>query len=89
MRIAAILLALCVLATDSSIAAAAAASPAASSGVTVVEQPNPSSDLVGTEVLLQAGLDRQTPRQNGLAALVAETILHTPVRAHLRWLARR
>lgn len=57
-----------------------AAAPAAPQpAVTVVEQPDSGVDLVGTEVLLQAGLDRQTPRQNGLAALVAETILHTPV----------
>ena len=45
----------------------------------VVEQPDASSELVGTELLLPAGLDRQTPRQNGLAALVAEAILQTPV----------
>ncbi len=56
---------------------AAAASPAPS--VIMVEQPDPNADLVGAELLLQAGLDRQTPQQNGLAALVAETILHTPV----------
>lgn len=58
-----------------------AAAPAATSagGVTVVEQPDPASDLVGVEVLLQAGLDRQTPRENGLAALVAQAILNTPV----------
>jgi predicted Zn-dependent peptidase len=60
-------------------ASAAAAPLPAPAGVTLVEQPDPAADLVGTEVLLQAGLDRQTPRQNGLAALVAETILHTPV----------
>jgi predicted Zn-dependent peptidase len=49
-----------------------------SAGATVVVQPVPAADLVGTEVVLQAGLDRQSPRQNGLAALVAEAILHTP-----------
>jgi predicted Zn-dependent peptidase len=59
--------------------AQAAAPIAAPGGVTVVEQPDSTSDLAGIEVLLQAGLDRQTPRQNGLAALVAESILHTPV----------
>lgn len=45
----------------------------------VVEQPDPGSDLTGTEVLLQAGLDRQSSKQSGLSALVAEAILHTPV----------
>lgn len=45
----------------------------------VVEQPNPGGDLTGAEVVLQAGLDRQTAKQNGLAALVAEAVLHTPV----------
>lgn len=45
----------------------------------VVEQPNPGADLTGTEVLLQAGLDRQSSKQSGLSALVAEAILHTPV----------
>ncbi len=46
---------------------------------TVVQQPDPTAELVGTEILVQAGLDRQTPKQNGLAALVAECILRTPV----------
>jgi predicted Zn-dependent peptidase len=46
---------------------------------TVVQQADPAAELVGTEVLLQAGLDRQTPKQNGLAALVAQCILRTPV----------
>jgi predicted Zn-dependent peptidase len=47
--------------------------------VTLVQQPDASADLAGTEVLLQAGLDRQTPKQNGLAALVAQCVLRTPV----------
>jgi predicted Zn-dependent peptidase len=46
---------------------------------TLVQQPDPTAELIGTELLLQAGLDRQTPKQNGLAALVAECILRTPV----------
>ncbi|HZT11666.1 MAG TPA: hypothetical protein VFA29_02620 [Candidatus Baltobacteraceae bacterium] len=50
-----------------------------SRGAAVVEQPDASAEIVGTELLLPAGLDRQTPRQNGLAALVAEAILQTPV----------
>lgn len=47
--------------------------------VTVVQAPDTTVQLIGTEVLLQAGLDRQTPQQSGLAALVAECILQTPV----------
>lgn len=46
---------------------------------TVVEQPDAGADLIGTEIVLQAGLDRQTPKQSGLAALVAQSILLTPV----------
>jgi zinc protease len=57
----------------------AAPLPVTPPGVTLVEQPDATSDLVGVEVLLQAGLDREAPNQNGLAALVAETILRTPV----------
>ncbi|HET9095368.1 MAG TPA: insulinase family protein [Candidatus Baltobacteraceae bacterium] len=52
---------------------------ARAAGVSVVQQPDPSADLVGTEIVLQAGLDRQTAKQNGLAALVAQSILQTPV----------
>ena len=52
---------------------------AAPADVTYVQQPDASADLAGVQVLLQAGLDRQTSRQNGLASLVAETILRTPV----------
>jgi predicted Zn-dependent peptidase len=58
---------------------AAAAPVTAPGGVTVVQQPDAHAELVGTEVLLLAGIDRQTQSQNGLAALVAETILRTPV----------
>ena len=60
-------------------ASAPSARALAAAGVTVVEQPNPTADLTAVELLLQAGLDRQTPHQNGLAALVAEVILRTPV----------
>ncbi len=56
-----------------------AASPARGAGPLVVQQPDATAQLVGTELLLQGGLDRQTSRQNGLAALVAESILRTPV----------
>lgn len=53
--------------------------PARASGVRVVQQADSSADLTGTEVVLQAGLDRENVKQNGLAALVAESILLTPV----------
>lgn len=46
--------------------------------VSVVQQPDPTADLVGVEVVLQAGLDRQTAKQSGLAALAAQSILQTP-----------
>jgi predicted Zn-dependent peptidase len=36
------------------------------------------SPLAGVELIVRAGLDRQTAAQNGLAALVAETVLRTP-----------
>lgn len=49
------------------------------SALTIVRQPDPAANLVGTEVVLRAGLDRQTPAQNGLSALVAQAILQTPV----------
>jgi zinc protease len=58
---------------------ACSALPAQAAGPIVLEQPDASAELTGTEVLLQAGLDRQTTKQNGLAALVAQTILKSPV----------
>ncbi len=48
-------------------------------GVTVVSQADPSASLVGVEFAIPAGLDRQDLREDGLAALVAESILKTPV----------
>lgn len=48
-------------------------------GATIVNQPDSSATLVGVAVVVRAGLDRQTLKENGLAALVAETILRTPV----------
>jgi predicted Zn-dependent peptidase len=47
-------------------------------GVAIVRQSDPQAALVGVEFVVHAGLDRQTLRQNGLAALVAQTILQTP-----------
>lgn len=51
----------------------------AAGAATVIQQPDATAELAGTEILLQAGLDRETPKQNGLAALVAQCILRTPV----------
>lgn len=48
-------------------------------GATIVRQSDSHSQLVGTVLVVRAGLDRQTMKQNGLAALTAETILRTPV----------
>lgn len=52
---------------------------ARANAATIVSQPDATIPIAGTEVVLAAGLDRQTPSQNGLAALVAESILRTPV----------
>jgi zinc protease len=48
-------------------------------GTTIVQQSDTRLPLVGVEVIVRAGLDRQTLKQSGLAALVAAAILHTPV----------
>lgn len=48
-------------------------------GSTIVRQVDPHSSLVGVAIVVEAGLDRQTMKQNGLAALAAQTILRTPV----------
>ena len=48
-------------------------------GTTIVRQLDAHSALVGVALVVRAGLDRQTMKQNGLAALVAQTILRTPV----------
>jgi zinc protease len=67
---------------------AAAAAPTVSppsvdtvSGATVVQQVDSAASLAGVTLLVRAGLDRQTMRENGLAALTAETILRTPVQS--------
>ncbi len=71
------------------VAALPAASPAAAAvqapslqsagGATIVRQVDGAAALVGVSLVVRAGLDRQTMRENGLAALVAQTILQTPV----------
>ena len=68
---------LCVCGTAAQ--AAANFSVSSASGAAIVRQDDPAADLIGTQVRLQAGLDRQSPAQNGLAALVAEAILQTSV----------
>lgn len=45
----------------------------------IVQQPDPGNPLVGMQLFIRAGLDRQTTAQNGLAALTAQTILQTRV----------
>ncbi|MDP9111701.1 MAG: hypothetical protein M3M96_08725 [Candidatus Eremiobacteraeota bacterium] len=47
--------------------------------VPVLTQNDPTTQLIGTELFVPAGLDRQSSSQNGLAALVAECIVQTPV----------
>jgi predicted Zn-dependent peptidase len=69
--------------------AAALAAPAAAAGprTAVVDLggtrayvlADPASPLAAVELFVRAGLDRQTAGQSGLAALVAEAVLHTPV----------
>jgi predicted Zn-dependent peptidase len=62
-------------------ASAADAGPTAQvvNGVTIVSQPDAAASLVGVAIVVRAGLDRQTMKQSGLAALTAETIVRTPV----------
>ncbi|HEY9086403.1 MAG TPA: insulinase family protein [Candidatus Tyrphobacter sp.] len=47
-------------------------------GVTLVSQSDSSAALVGVEFTIAAGLDRERLRQDGLAALVAQSVLETP-----------
>ena len=48
-------------------------------GTTVVQQSDSAASLAGIALVVRAGLDRETMKQNGVAALVAQTILLTPV----------
>lgn len=59
--------------------AAPAPSTTSSDGTTIVTQPDASVQLVGVSYFMRAGLDRQAVRQDGLAALTAETILRSSV----------
>jgi len=49
------------------------------SGAKIVTQIEASNPLTGMQIFIPAGLDRETPNQSGLAALVAESIVRTPV----------
>ncbi len=49
-------------------------------GLTVVRQNDPQNPLTGIALFIPAGLDRQIPAQNGIAALTAEALL-LPARA--------
>jgi predicted Zn-dependent peptidase len=46
---------------------------------TIIQQHDNAASLIGVALVVRAGLDRETLKQNGLAALVAETIVQTPV----------
>jgi zinc protease len=67
--------------------AAQAIAPAAAAPTAVVDLGGPRAyvradgvaSLAAVELYVRAGLDRQTASQNGLAALVAESVLQTPV----------
>jgi zinc protease len=48
-------------------------------GERVYVRADPAALLAGVEIAVRAGLDRETGSQNGLAALVAECVLRTPV----------
>lgn len=48
------------------------------SGAKIVSQADAGNPLVGLQLFVRAGLDRQTSAQNGLAALTAESLLHAP-----------
>jgi predicted Zn-dependent peptidase len=72
-----------IVAAPSAALAADVASPAptmeSNGGTTIVRQSDPNASLVGVEVIVRAGLDRQTMKQSGLAAFTAQTVLRTPV----------
>lgn len=49
------------------------------SGATIIRASDSAATLVGVQITVATGLNRQTLAQNGLAALTAQTILRTPV----------
>lgn len=48
-------------------------------GLTIIRQLDAASPLVDVTLVVRAGLNRQTLQQNGMAALVAMSLLRTPV----------
>lgn len=71
-----------IISTPARAASVAVPSPSlqsAAGGSLIVSQTDAAASLVGVTFIVRAGLDRQTMKQNGLAALVAETIVRTPV----------
>lgn len=78
---AAALLALATFAPAAGRASGDASTPAVErqGGSTIVRQADPRASLVGVAIVVPAGLNRQTMKESGLAALVAQTVLQTPV----------
>jgi zinc protease len=79
-----------VLATALTAALLSAANPASAVARTAVVdvggahayvRSDANASLAGVELFVRAGLDRQSAAQNGLAALVAESVLRTPIDA--------
>jgi predicted Zn-dependent peptidase len=60
-------------------ASPAPSAPSAAAPPTILRQLDDKAALVGVAFIVRAGLDRETLKQNGLAALVAQIILRTPV----------
>jgi predicted Zn-dependent peptidase len=81
MRCGAALLALAMMPLAARAAAPAIPPPSMDTiaGTTVVQQVDSAASLTGVTLVVRAGLDRQSMKQNGLAALVAEAIMQTPV----------
>jgi len=79
---AATLLAFVLLAPAGVLAASVPAPSVESAGsTTIIRQHDNAAALIGVALVVRAGLDRETLKQNGLAALMAETIVQTPVAA--------
>lgn len=80
--VAAMLFACAPLAAAGALAASIPAPSVESTGsTTIIRQHDDAASLIGVALVVRAGLDRETLKQNGLAALVAETIVQTPVTA--------
>jgi zinc protease len=62
-----------------SAAAESRVAPVDAGGARAFAQADPGVPLAGVMLHVRAGLDRQMPAQNGLAALTAEAVLRTPV----------